>query len=38
MRGVDLVVLNQPAAATASNKSLFESLETHWNKVSVCND
>ena len=28
--GVDIIVLNQPAAASASNKALFDSLETHW--------
>lgn len=38
MGGIDVIVLNQPAAATASNKALFESLESHWNKVSVSND
>jgi len=32
--GVDLVVLNQPAAARASNKALFESLGSHWSRVS----
>ena len=33
--GVDLVVLNQPAAARASNKALFESLDLHWDRVSA---
>jgi len=28
--GVDIVVLNQPAAARAKNSALFESLENHW--------
>ena len=27
---VDVVVLNQPAAANAGNKTLFDSLEKHW--------
>jgi ribonuclease P protein component len=35
MGGVDLVVLNQPAAARASNKALFESLDSHWTRVSA---
>ncbi len=28
--GVDVVVLNQPAAGRAGNKALFDSLERHW--------
>jgi ribonuclease P protein component len=28
--GLDIVVLNQPAAARANNGELFDSLETHW--------
>lgn len=30
--GVDIVVLNQPAAAKAGNKALFESLDMHWQR------
>ena len=30
MPGLDLVVLNQPAAARASRPALFGSLENHW--------
>lgn len=33
--GVDIVVLNQPAAATASNRDLFASLDSHWTRVSA---
>lgn len=29
---IDIVVLNQPAAARANNKTLFVSLETHWQR------
>lgn len=32
--GLDIVVLNQPAAANANNRVLFGSLETHWQKCS----
>jgi len=30
MPGLDVVVLNQPAAGRASNQELFSSLEGHW--------
>ena len=30
--GLDIVVLNQPAAARANNKALFGSLKTHWER------
>jgi len=30
--GLDIVVINQPAAASASNGEIFESLETHWRR------
>ncbi len=30
--GIDIVVMNQAAAATASNKLLFDSLDTHWKR------
>ncbi len=33
--GVDIVVLNQPAATRANNKALFDSLCTHWTRVSA---
>ena len=32
MPGLDIVVLNQAAAARANSRVLFDSLETHWNK------
>lgn len=28
--GVDIVVINQPAASQATNKALFDSLDSHW--------
>ena len=28
--GLDIVILNQPAATRASNKALFDSLGEHW--------
>ncbi len=34
LRGLDLVVLNQPAAAKASNRELLASLERHWRRLS----
>jgi len=30
--GLDIVVINQPAAAEASNGEIFESLDTHWRR------
>ena len=30
--GIDVVVLNQPAAARAPNRLLFESLDRHWQR------
>ena len=30
--GLDIVVLNQPAATRAGNKALFDSLEDHWQR------
>lgn len=30
--GLDIVVLNQPAAASANNSELFRSLQAHWHK------
>ena len=32
LEGLDLVVLNQPPAARADNKALFDSLHGHWQK------
>lgn len=32
MPGLDIIVLNQPAATHANNRALFDSLETHWNR------
>jgi ribonuclease P protein component len=30
--GLDIVVINQPAAASASNRQMFTSLENHWRR------
>jgi len=35
LRGVDVVVLNQPAAATADNRQLFASLARHWRRCTA---
>ena len=32
LTGLDVVVLNQPAAAAAGNETLFDSLDRHWQK------
>jgi len=32
LAGLDVVVLNQPAAMRASNKALFDSLHKHWHR------
>ncbi len=32
LRGLDVVVVNQPAAMRASNKVLFDSLHKHWQR------
>jgi len=32
LRGLDIVVLNQPAAMRASNKELADSLRKHWQR------
>jgi len=32
LEGLDVVVLNQPAAMRASNKELFDSLHKHWQR------
>ena len=32
LRGLDVVVMNQPAAMRASNKALFDSLHQHWQR------
>ena len=32
LAGLDIVVLNQPDAANASNAKLFASLSQHWNR------
>ena len=33
--GLDIVVMNHPPAARASNKALFDSLRKHWQKCST---
>ena len=30
--GLDVVVINQPAASTATNRQLFDSMATHWQR------
>ena len=35
LKGLDIVVLNQPAAMRASNKALFDSLHKHWQKMLI---
>ncbi|MBT8091287.1 MAG: ribonuclease P protein component [Gammaproteobacteria bacterium] len=32
LEGLDIVVINQPPAATASNRQVFRSLENHWRR------
>jgi len=32
LKGLDVVVMNQPAATRASNKALFDSLNEHWQR------
>jgi ribonuclease P protein component len=34
LSGLDIVVMNQPAATAADNRRLFASLEQHWRRVS----
>ena len=34
LAGIDVVVMNQPAAATGSNRQLFDSLTGHWRRCS----
>ena len=34
LSGLDVVVMNQPAAATADNAELFASLDRHWQRCS----
>lgn len=35
--GIDIIVLNQPAAASASNRALFDSLDNHWQRCRAKN-
>jgi ribonuclease P protein component len=37
LTGLDLVVINQPAATMANNLAMIESLERHWQKCSSTN-
>jgi len=32
LAGLDIVVINQPAAAEASNQEVFRSLDEHWRR------
>jgi len=34
LKGIDVVVINQPAATTASNDEIRMSLDTHWRRCS----
>jgi len=34
LTGLDIVVINQPGATTASNAALFDSLDGHWRRCS----
>ncbi len=34
LAGLDVVVINQPAATTATNRQLFDSLDRHWQRCS----
>lgn len=36
--GLDIVVMNQPAAASAGNRALFDSLRQHWRNCSPAQD
>lgn len=38
LAGLDIVVINQPGAGTATNKELFESLEQHWRRCAKAKD
>jgi ribonuclease P protein component len=35
LSGLDIVVMNQPSAVSASNKELFDSLEGHWQRCNT---
>ena len=35
LKGLDIVVLNHPAAMQATNKALFDSLYNHWQKMLI---
>ena len=35
LAGLDIVVMNQPAARLANNQDLFASLEQHWRRLSA---
>jgi ribonuclease P protein component len=34
LSGLDVVVINQPAATRATNQQISDSLESHWNRCS----
>jgi ribonuclease P protein component len=36
--GLDVVVINQPAAAAAVNRQLFDSMAAHWRRCSAARD
>jgi ribonuclease P protein component len=35
IQGLDIVVINNPAAAIGSNRELFASLEEHWQRCAA---
>lgn len=38
MAGLDVVVINQPAAKTAGNRQLFDSMSAHWQRCQKARD
>ena len=38
MVGLDVVVINQPAAKTAGNRQLFDSMSAHWQRCRKARD
>jgi ribonuclease P protein component len=38
LQGLDIVVINQPAATSATRRQLFDSLAAHWRRCRLEND
>ena len=38
LRGLDLVVINQPAARNSNNRQIFDSLHGHWQQCATARD